>query len=111
MNKPQVDALARLMTQARPHRRHADDPEPEINARISYVQGADDGNTAEITFFSNTNLLDKFPQAFYIKSDGDLYVYDSELDRQLAVWTTGWEDGPRPHERVLVAYTGRNRPT
>lgn len=106
MNRRQVEALARLMVDAQPPRglyAGEDEPPPELHVSLHVVQGVDDGNTYEARLWA-IGGLQRFPDVFYLRSDGTVYVYDSETDTSRKLLRVAWEpDAKRRHYWTLNA--------
>lgn len=93
MNAKQVKALADLMRDAAPPKQMYDtdeDPRPELHVTLEVAQGADNGNTYEARFWT-TFGLHSFPDSFYLRDDGTVYVYDSEKDESHKVTKIEWD--------------------
>jgi hypothetical protein len=77
VNTLQVKALYRLMLAAEPPRKLYEPMSPELHVNLSVAQGADDGNTYEATFWT-VEVGYRSPLAFYLCSDGSVYVCDED---------------------------------
>lgn len=107
MNTKQVRALANLMEAAAPPRHmyaDEDEPFPELHVKLEVAQGADDGNTYEASFWTVETGY-RFPDPFYLRSSGTVYVYDSEQDVAWDLVRTRWEHFKAHHRWELVAVT------
>lgn len=99
MNLEQVEALAKLMRQARPLRHFPEDPEPDIQVRLEVAHGYDNGNTYEATLWSVISL-DRFTEPFYIRDDGTVYVYDMDADTTHRVERVAWRAADKYRYRL-----------
>lgn len=101
MNYRQVQAVERLMRWATPPTRSEDEPRPELLMDLAVLDGKDDGASGA-PFGGSTYVVKlwtveggyRFPDLFYVRSDGLVYTYDSETDSSHEVkgvrWTGWW---------------------
>lgn len=104
MNHLQARTLANLMEVARPRKHWDEDPEPDIHAHspFEYVNG----NDLRIAFFTLTNSLDRFPEVFYIRPDGSVYVWDedTESENDVPLSTVRWLPNPKHKHFSLLTH-------
>lgn len=109
MNSKQVKALADLMFSVKPPKKMYDtdaDPWPELHVALEVVHGYDDGNTYEARLWTTATGY-RFPDRFYLRGDGTVYVYDSEKDESHAVKKVEWDwsEGGSPTWRMTLRST------
>lgn len=85
MNARQVETLARLVRYAAPIPMYPDEPAPELHVLLEVAVG-DDGNTyeAKLVTYEMTGFY-RFPDRFYLRSDGGMYVMDRETETPVEI--------------------------
>lgn len=103
MNAKQVAALHHLMGLAKPPRSmymEEDEPSPELHVTVEVAQGADDGNTYSASLWVVEGLY-RFPDVFYLRGDGVVYVYDSDADASRQIVLLRWQYDADSHHWTL----------
>lgn len=105
MNLAQAQTLARLMASARPTKRYPEDQDADIHVTLKPIGG--NSNDWSARLWTLTNLLDRFPNVFYLRPDGSVYIFDQDRDEEVDVQPADlrWVPSERhAHRRDLTVF-------